>query len=313
MSADSFAELTGFSGLSVDIFKFGAGSLMQYSDSGVWDSTGKKFYLLGGSHTTDVTPNQAFWSWDDATNAWVKLTDQAWYGGIINGVFHAYDGMAVNPATGIIYYRQGQYGPLRQYAIGTATWSTITDPPNLDINYTAAIAYYPEMSGLLYLNHGYLHLWNGSAWSQITSGLATNENHVIAEYNSATGKVLLGGGNNHTTTAYILDSAGNCPAAPGTLPCAIGCGPNQARVCVDPGTGKFLFYLCSGTALWDVFYAYDGATGTSVDKSSKLLAAMKLDGNYSGYFSAPISTYSVTLYVTNNYGGTPRMFVYKGI
>lgn len=296
MKPGTWAELET-KGYTDRLYRREPGSLYQFAEGAVWNPRTRQILFCGGAHAPD--PNKWFISYSDATNTWQKEPLPDWFTPGHEVAWHAYDHNALNPATGDYYYCPYGLGGIYKYQSETKKWTLLPKPPERG-SWTAAMAYFPEMDGLVLLNGGRVFFWKegASGWTKLGQ-VATGGIHEIAEYNPVHKVVLFGGGNG-SSDLYKLDSQGKIATlkkAPFTVH-VVGHGLHY--IAADPVSGKYLAIYHAPEQKnyeWGTLYEYDITT----DHWEKL-------GKTPGgpLVCAPVSTYGVILYMT--YG---KVYLYK--
>jgi hypothetical protein len=182
-----------------------------------YDSIRQRVILHGGDIGADET-----WEWDGSV--WTRRA---------NGPGRSFHSIAFDPIRGRTVLHSGQgLGDTWEYD-GT-TWQLVsTTPPGGTARFTAKVAFSPARGKVILFGGGFQNgthptdtwEWNGATWAQIaTTGPAGRSDHwMVTE--TATGRVIVGGGRNGFTGAYTNDVW----AFDGTTWTQLGGTPGQMR------------------------------------------------------------------------------------
>lgn len=280
------------------------GSILPYSEDGVWDGGSGRFYFIGSDHIYDGTSSgPRFVAYDEESNAWQVLPDPPWFGA---GTMHGYDHSAV--LDGRLYHMTLTVGdPLREYDIAGTTWTARAQFNEGSYNHYGALEPFPALGGLIYAEGGGVYLWERAAdqWSTLASGVAMGDYHNFAEYNPVHELVLLGGGNDSGLIHVLADDRSLTAGTDAPFPLRV----NQAVVTVDPLSGDFLVFGGTGE-----FYAYDPTTDEWRLQDPPAPFFPGGQGPVELTIAGPVDSYGVVLFVKHtDPGDTPeaQVWIYK--
>lgn len=291
------------SGFSEELLDARYLNILQYADKGLWDPNKDQFHFIGQGHGGI----QKFITYDETTNTWREEPPPYWdctrdkdcnWGG---GIGHGYEHSALDPASGDIYARPFNSKSIYRYHKSKDSWSEL---PNLPYSPAccAALAYFPDMRGLLVVGGGYVLFLKekGKKWREIAWELTMGPYHNIASY-SPQHKVVLFGGGNDSKDLYKIDSRKKITKLKDA---PVNIGIYATINTVDPVTGKFLVFTDDA-----VVYEYavdndswnrvvlDGAPFGGEDSTEMMVAA-------------PVPRRGVIMFV--KYAGSrSRVYVYR--
>jgi hypothetical protein len=262
-------------------------NIFEYCDNATWDPVTEQVLFLGSGHTVSGK-HGAFIRYTTSDNTWHEHSIPS----LMSEPRHGYDHNAIDPVKGIFYHRVRGNKQFIKYDTRTAQWSNIAQN-NLsgDGACCNAIAYFPEMKGLVYLDAGSnsVYLWNeqSNAWSKLSGSLSLGSYQGYAEYNPKHKVVIFGGGNG-SNTVYKLDASGNVTKMKNA---PIGVGVMQTVITVDPVSGDYLVLDTEKN-----FWVYDVTTDTWA-KQSGMAPIFVFGEPVFSTVATPISTYGVTMFL----------------
>jgi len=297
MAPGTWAQLTGTNVFNASLLKTGTTDwVLNYANSAVWDPVNKEVRFIGKGHGESVR----MIIYDEATDNWSN-------GPTTVSAPHAYDNNAIDPSTGIQYYRASGWGGYRMRKYENGSWSDMPSSPTTNGAWSVAtgLTFFPELNSLFLIGSNKLSQFDldTQTWSITKTGLSTGGYHTVAEYDPVNKVIYYGGGNNETTL-YRMDAQFNqttIAEAPAII------GVNSSIVSVDPVSGDILL-LGRDRSFW----AYKSATDewVSLDASSvPVFANQSSYPNRATVFTAvtPIADYGVTMYL-NRFNG---VWLYK--
>jgi hypothetical protein len=311
MSPGTWAELNT-SGIEVALGQTGGatGSLLPYTDEGIWNPATKEFFFAGGDHNSQ----QRFVRYAASTNAWTIEPRPPWMpSGVVQD--HAYDYQAIDPGRQLYYYAQ------HRYHIPTRTWQNDLPTAGLPGFGRAAFAqeYFPGLGMVIIGNYGgtsaiYLLRDGAASWQVLASNLITGIIHLVAEYDPVHQVMVLGGGDNdgspYFNQLYRLERSG---AVTRLKPAPVNkITQNQSVLTVDPVSGDFLL-VDSGRTFW----RWNAVTDTWTQLSSNIplfIDPYNYNNNAAGLIiAAPVPTYAITMFVQFTGSYTHKVFLYKHV
>lgn len=292
MTAGTWKKLAS-SGLTYDLIDAGNDHIiLEYSENCVWDPNTEQVLFCGQGHYAAFK----FIGYDAKTDAWRQQPDPPWVGGI----GHSYDHNAIDAARGRFYFVKYSQTDIYEYNTATSVWRTVTSIPSSigDVTCCKALAYFPEMNGLIVAGGGNVGLYNTTTgqWSHLASGLAMGIYEHFAEY-SPVEKVVFFGGGAGDQNVYRLDAAGKVTKL---ADAPIPMGANQSTVTVDPVSGIFLV-----NSEAKEIYTFNALT----DTWTKIYPVVPFRTFTT--IATPISTYGVVLYFAGDYAMAPQVYIYK--
>jgi hypothetical protein len=157
-------------------------SLLYWNDSGVWDPRTRRVHWVGGPGTCCADPADfKRISYDVATDTWT-IADTPF-----SGSGHAYDGNALDPATGDHFF--ALFGQRQVHRLHEGTWTKLGDlpwTPNVAVGMAWFAALDQGRGELVYVNgYGQLARYDGSAWHEISGAEEDpwGSYNTFAEYN----------------------------------------------------------------------------------------------------------------------------------
>lgn len=291
MRDGTWAELKT-DGYGEELLRTQSSNVLDYADSAVWDPGSQQVLFVGQGHHTAIK----FITYSALSNSWsVMPTPKWWAGDVQTGhgpIGHAYDNNAIDPVRGIFYFHQSATPLVHRYVIAQTEWSTLRAIPGAATAHGTALAYFPEMGGLVRVLAGEVHFYRDakSSWSLLTRGLPMGEYHNVALYNRARKTVIIGGGNG-SKLLYEVDPNGKISRLP-DAPCVIRV--SSTVITVDPVSGDLLVL---NTDAGKQFLALD-----IPQRGWKSLP----DAPISGGAAVSIDTYGVTLFFSAS-----KVYLYK--
>lgn len=278
------------------------GNIIPFAEDLVWDSTSRQVLFIGGDHIhTNGSDFPRFVRYSVDTNTWQIMPRPSWFGA---STMHAYDQNALSTTTRILYHLTPDGGLTRTYSLNSGAWGTIPDLPASAYSCCEAIAYFPELEGLVFIHLGRVFLYKESdgKWSTLATGLNTSY-HSIAEYNPVHKVVVFGGGNDSSKNFYKIDSSGTVTAL---KPSPKNLEVPRIAFTVDPVSGDYLVFTNAKE-----FYVYKVSTD-SWHLQSGTVPIWNSDpaSQIGGVVHTPIPTFGVTMFVTCD-GNNCKVNLYK--
>lgn len=294
MKPGTWAELKT-QGFDRELIKAGAaGNIFQYADSAAWDPVSKQIFFVGQGHYAPLK----FIKYSARTNTWTLLPTPDWWKGPTDvQIGHAYGNNAIDQSRRILYYLDGR--PLYKYDIAKEQWTTLPkfEGPS---GFGTALAYFPEMKGLIRVYKTQVHFFGDEkpSWTLVQEKVPMGQYHNFAKYNAVQKVVMIGGGNG-SKDVYKLDAQGTVIKL-AEAPCAIG--PSLAWSTVDPVSGNLLVLEWRGKAIRKKFHALD------VMKNEWRSLP---DAPVSLGFFAPLPIYGVNILLRPAEDGPQAVYLYK--
>jgi len=239
--------------------------------------------------------------YSEATNRWTVEPLPSWAGGAY-GIAHGYEHSAIDPTTGNIYLRLFNSTAIYRWSRQTKVWTALPAGPNTAV--AAAIEYFPEMGGLVYVGGGEVHFFSETQgrWSRLASGLAMGPYSHVASYNPIHRIVVFGGGNG-SSRLYRLNANGtiapirSAPANVGIL---------ASVFTVDPASGRHLLFTSGGG-----FFEYDVAGDSWSGRSANGVLMFSADANRVLFrVAVPVPSLGVLKFLGYD-GRSSSTYVYK--
>lgn len=287
--------------------------ITEYAEKAPWDPVNRRMVFVGQAHGNCY--GGQFVIYTDASSTW---STGPWPSGICqsgtasNPCFsHAYGHNTVDPATGILYFRQAY--TMQFFKFSGGAWSSIAAPPTQSEQCCGALEFFPDMKKLIYLD-GDWGLWAydpaGNSWTELANANVANaapslinlpmaSTTVFALYNPVQKVLLFGGG---SSGLYKMDATGKITTmhAP-----PVPLGVTNAVVSVDPVGGKNI--VLAGTTM----YQYDSSTDTWTPLAIALPSVLTgLGGVGDGLVETPVTTYGVIMY-TKYDNANSAVYLYK--
>jgi hypothetical protein len=236
-------------------------------------------------------------TYNDATDTWQIAQTP------LSGSGHSYDGNALDPLTGDIYFTMYMDRVVHKY--DGKTWSGVPDIPSSAVP-SMAMEWFPEINGgkggLVHVNgNGNLAWYDGTKWTAISGG-SWGEYNLFAQYNPVQKVVWLGAGNGAEQTHYKLDAQlllTKLKEAPFSL------NNGQALHSVDPAGGMFIVTNLNNGTWW----TFDVQSDTWTQISNMKGTIPSLNTN-SPVFQVPIKDYGVILYFQHS-NAVREVYLYK--
>lgn len=274
-----------------------ADNILNYADKALWNANTREIHFIGKGHMRAARHIV----YSEATNRWSVEPLPSWAGGAY-GIGHGYEHSAIDPANGNIYLRQFNSTAVYRWSRSTKAWTQLPAGPNTAV--VAAIEYFPEMGGLVYVGGGEVHFYSESQgrWSLLASGLAMGPYSHVVSYNPVH-KVIIAGGGDGSNQLYRVNASGTVtPIA--SAPVVVGI--QSSVFTVDPASAKYLLFG-SGGGVFE--YDVPGNRWTTLPSSNVQMFAPS--GNRILYRSAvPISTHGVVAFLTTDVGPS-NVFLYR--
>lgn len=278
-------------------------TIINYADKGLWDPNTKEIHFLGAGHLRAWK----FITYTASTDKWIRQPkpyfDCRETESLCWPMGHGYEHSTINPETGDIYWRGFSSSEMYRWTKSTQTWAPLESSSNPNPTIVGALAYFPEMGGLLFIGGGKVHFFNETTntWSQLAANLPMAEYHNVATYDPINKIVIFGGGNDSPKLHKI--NASGVITAIADAPAAVGV--NSSVFTVDPASGKFLLFTSAGT-----FHEYNVTTNTWSNLNSSSVPIWNTGAANKSEFrvAIPISTYGVVAIM----GYNPRtVWLYK--
>jgi hypothetical protein len=301
MKPGTWAELKT-DGYTDDLLKVQNHHILEYTAAAAWDPNSQQVLFVGQGHYSALK----FISYDAATNTWkVRPTPPWWKGDPESGkgpIGHAYYNNTIDPSRGLFYLHQSATRLVHRYQVARDEWSTLPEIKGAATGHGTALAWFPEMKGLLRVLGGNVHFFNDekNEWTKLESGLTMGPYHNVAQYAAGSRVVLFGGGNN-SKDLYKLDATGKITAC---KPAPVEVGINTAIVTSDPVSGAFLVLHKD-----DRFYSYEPARDRWNELPTEGMP-FTMKGSSFDVVATPISNHGVTLFFTAQRKGL-KVFLYK--
>jgi hypothetical protein len=174
------------------------------------------------------------------------------------------------------------------------------------LSHGTAIAYFPDMGGIIRVIAGRVHFYNEStqSWSVLADHLPMGEYHNIAEYSAGAKAMLIGGGNYGEELIHRINADGTVTRLKDA---PVGLASAGSVVTTDPVSGDFLVISGDDNALW----GYDILQDEWEMISNNL--PFKFGDGWGGHktIPTPISNYGVTLFAIGWNGDDGQVFIYK--
>jgi hypothetical protein len=237
MKPGTWAELktTDF---TAELLQVQSHHILEYTDTAVWDPKSQQVLFVGQGHYSAVK----FITYSAANNTWKLMPTPSWWKGDAKTgkgpIGHAYNNNAIDPAKGILYHHQSATRLVHKYDIARAEWTTLPEIKDAAIGHGTALAYFPEMKGLVRVLAGTVHFYNEekNTWSVLKEKVAMGPYHNIAKYNPVDKSVIFGAGNG-SKALHRLDAKGNITKL-ADAPCIIRI--SSTSVTIDPVSGDVL-------------------------------------------------------------------------
>jgi hypothetical protein len=267
-----------------------------YADGAVWDSANQTMFWVGSqAHTAYF----GLLEYDAKSDTWTE--NHAFDSG-----GHSYDGLALNPHTGELYFQHLDSNVIKKYSNGQ--WTNLPALP-YPANYATPLVWFPDMDNG---NGALVHIgplddlawFDGSSWHRIPfSGINWGSFSIFAQYNPVTKTVWFGGGSNNNQVTYKLDRNLNLtrmPDAPFTL--HVG----RSMHSVDPVSGKYLVINNDAE-----LYEFDINAGTWTPVTESINSPLNtFSMNATLQFHVPIPELGVIMFVQEFYS-EERVYLYK--
>lgn len=275
-----------------------ADNILNFADKGLWNPHTREIHFIGKGHMRQARHIV----YSEATNRWTEEPLPSWAGGDY-GIAHGYEHSAIDPANGNIYLRLFNSPQIYRWSRQTKTWTALPPGPNTAV--AAAIEYFPELGGLVYVGGGEVHLYHEGQgrWSRLATGLAMGPYHHVASYNPVHKVVVFGGGND-SRNLYRLNASGTIE--PVRLAPAV-VGVQSSVFTVDPASGRYLLFTSSG-----LFFEYDvsaNAWSPSLNASGALLFGAN-SNRILWRVAVPVASLGVLVFLTYDYGSSAA-YVYR--
>jgi hypothetical protein len=294
MKPGTWAELRT-SGYNTELLKVQNHHILEYTDTAMWDPRSRQILFVGQGHYSAVK----FIAYSEASNSWKLLPTPFWWKGDAKTgkgpIGHAYNNNAIDPAKGILYHHQSATRLVHRYDIAREEWSTLPEIKGAAIGHGTALAYFPEMKGLIRVYSGAVHFYDEekNTWSLLKEKLPMGPYHNLAKYSPRHKAVVLGAGNG-SKDLHLLDAKGTFTRlAPAPFVIRI----SSTTLTIDPASGDVLVINREDKA--KQFFTLD-----LVKKEWRQLPdAPIMDG-----VAAPVGTYGVNFFFAHR---PAKVFLYK--
>ncbi len=272
-------------------------NILNFADRGLWNPHTREVHFIGKGHLRE--PKHIVYS--EATHRWSIEPLPSWAYGMW-ALGHGYEHSAIDPSTGNIYLRLFNSTSIYRWSRQTKQWTLLPAGPNTAV--AAAIEYFPEMGGLVYVGGGEVHFYSESQgrWSRLASGLTMGPYHNVASYNPVHRVVIFGGGNG-SNRLYRLNASGaiteirSAPANVGIL---------ASVFTVDPASGRHLLFTSGGG-----FFEYDVVADNWSSRSASNVLMFNSNANRILYrVAVPVVSLGVVKFLGYD-GNSSATYVYK--
>jgi len=279
------------------------GNIFDYSDSATWDPNSHKLFFIGKGYAQRPWK---FITYDEATNNWSHLPDPYWFHEGENG--HGYDNNAIDAKRGIFYHHKSASAEVYRYEVATDTWSMLPELPQTYLGHGTAIAYFPEMGGMIRVLAGRVHFYDEStqSWSVLADSLPMGEYHNIAEYSAGAKAMLIGGGNYGGELIHRIEADGTVTRLQDA---PVGLASAGSVVTTDPVTGDFIIISGDDQALWSYDILQDAWRLISNNLPFDFGGGDRWGGHKT--IPTPISNYGVILFAIGHNSEDGQVFLYK--
>lgn len=288
MAPGDWAELKT-TGYSTSLITTGTDNILNYSNSAVWDPVKKEVRFVGQGH--NEAEKMIIYTEED--NTWKNQS-----GPNTSGIGHGYDHNALDPATGISYYRKFASSAVFQYDGAWKTAPSLEGTPNSN-NCCGSLTWFPEMNALTFWGSGYVDVLKNGKWSVVaTKQVKMGDYHNVSEYSSQYGLVF-GGAGNDDKNLYALNAAGTLTAIP---PAPVSMGIYSALVIADPGSGE-LVVVSRDKTIWSY---HPGIKTWAQMKAPTVNLFVNEDIPIKFMVASSISTYNVIMFIKKD-----AIYLYK--
>lgn len=197
-------------GYDANLLKVQTHHILEYTDTAVWDPGSRQVLFVGQGHYSALK----FITYSAADDAWKLMPAPAWWKGDAQTgkgpIGHAYNNNAIDPARGVLYHHQSATRLVHRYDVAKSEWTTLPEITGAATGHGTALAYFPEMHGLLRVLAGTIHFYDErkNEWSVLKTKVPMGPYHNLAKYNPKDKSVILGAGNG-SRQLHRLDAAGN--------------------------------------------------------------------------------------------------------
>lgn len=269
---------------------------LQWGNSAVYEPNSKKVHWIGKRQSTF---SYHWLVYDEATDTW-SLDASALPS--LGTIGHGYDHMAVDPSTGDVYHRPYNSKTIQKWN-GTS-WSALTAfTPGMEA--VATISYATGL-GLFFSSKDTARYYNGS-WNELANtGLASNTANHVSAYNSSSGYIIFGGGNQATMLKLDVDTLAMSSIAAPPFRMGIGENPGQGVFIEDPASDKFIGFNKVDNA-WteydpvaDQWNTLTQSTGNGATEQLGTPALATYNSTENAVVAVPISAHGVVMYIQAN-------------
>lgn len=274
-----------------------ADNILNFADKGLWNPHTREVHFIGKGHMRQARHIV----YSEATNRWSEEPLPSWAGGDY-GIGHGYEHGAIDPSTGNIYLRLFNSTSIYRWSRQTKQWTPLPAGPNTAV--VAAIEYFPEMGGLVYVGGGEVHFFSEAQgrWSRLASGLAMGPYHHVASYNPVHRVVIFGGGNDSNRLYRLTASGAITPIR--TAPANVGILASVFTV--DPTSGRHLLFTSGGG-----FFEYDVVADNWSSRPASGVLMFNSNANRILYrVAVPIASLGVLKFLGYD-GSSSATYVYK--
>lgn len=212
-------------------------SIFSWGNTGVWDPLNNKAIYIGKQASNKYRYYRV--EYNELTNTWNR--DGSLHPDLTQNQFgHGYDGTAINPANGDIFFRK--YGIDEQvYTYSNDFWSELPKAPGC--SQVAETIEYWEGRGVVFSDVCGVRLFDGASWATIidNSSVSSIGYHSIGEYQPQANVYVFGGGNDGPTRLYRVSSDNSCHLL-GTSPIGLGnaAAYGQGILVHDPSSTHYI-------------------------------------------------------------------------
>src|SRR5262245_35928299 len=276
--------------------------VLQYTEDMVWDPLTRQLLFVGGGHNSDAE----YLSYSEATNRWTRRKPGGGPWACCSS--HAYDGNAIIPAAGKLYFHQMAWDyadRLDVVDIATNAWSR-TAPMTQHPGCCVGLEYFPELGGLVMADgRTGVQFYDATAnrWSMITSNVAFGEYHNFAEYSPGHNVLIFGGGEGSGGTAIYRMNANRQITRLQNAPQQLG--TTHSIVTTDPNSGNFVVFFGGS-----VVYEFNPMTDTWRRLTMTVPWSSIGEGGVWDTVATLVSTYGVIAFAKYA-GNNSRVYLYR--
>jgi hypothetical protein len=276
--------------------------VLQYTEDMVWDPLTRQLLFVGGGHNSDAE----YLSYSEATNTWTRRKPGGGPWACCSS--HAYDGNAIIPAAGKLFFHQMAWDyadRLDVVDIATNSWSR-TAPMAQHPGCCIGLEYFPELGGLVMADgRTGVQFYDATAdrWSMVSSNVSFGEYHNFAEYSPGHNVLIFGGGEGSGGTAVYRMNANRQITRLGNAPQQLG--TTHSIVTTDPNSGNFVVFFGGSTV-----YEFNPMTDTWRRLTMTPPWTSIGEGGVWDTVATPVSTYGVIAFAKYA-GNNSRVYLYR--